>query len=196
MHLLDEVEQHDHMADDDPNQTGNTQEGHKPERRAHDVERCQCPHGAIGDGGKHQPRLDGTPELKDQGQVNGRNRDRQDNHEIGESLLLLGVLPANLHAIAGRQRFGKRPEPWPRRPQALRGQCPRGRETFHGDGAKMLQTADTLRFHSRLEHCHPQEGHLLGTLRGIDIQVLEIGELGAFVHPQSRHDRDLLIPLT
>jgi hypothetical protein len=60
----------------------------------------------------------------------------------------------------------------------------------------MLQAADALCFHRRLEYCYSQEGHLLGTLRGIDIQVLEIGELGAFVHPQSRHDRDLLIPLT
>ena len=114
-------------------------------------------------------------------------------HEIREALLLLGVLPADLHAIAGRQRLLKRHELRPRRAQALRGKCTEGRETFHGDGAKMLQAAETLRFQRRLQHRHLQEGDFLGTLRGIDVQVLEISELGAFVHPQARHDRDLLV---
>ena len=43
-------------------------------------------------------RLDG----RRQGQVNGRDGDHQDEREIREALLLLGVLPADLHAIAGR----------------------------------------------------------------------------------------------
>ena len=40
-----------------------------------------------------------------------------------------------------------------------------------------------------------RKGDFLGTVRRIDVQVLEIGELGAFVYAQARHDRDLLIPL-
>ena len=41
VHFFDEVEEHDDVADDDADETGDSEECHEAERRAHDVESDQ-----------------------------------------------------------------------------------------------------------------------------------------------------------
>ena len=66
--LLDEVEEHDDVADDDADQADDAEEGHEAERRAHDVEAEQRPDHAERDRREDDQRLDGVAELEDQRQ--------------------------------------------------------------------------------------------------------------------------------
>src|SRR6266404_101527 len=75
VHLLDEVEQHDHMADDDADQTGNPQECHEPEGRTHDRQSDQRSDGSVRCGRKDEQGLDGILELHEQSQVDADQRD-------------------------------------------------------------------------------------------------------------------------
>jgi hypothetical protein len=65
VHLLDEVEEHDHMADDDADETSYAEKGHKAEGRVHDCQGNQRTDGAIGGCGKDKERLDGIVELNE-----------------------------------------------------------------------------------------------------------------------------------
>jgi hypothetical protein len=47
VHLFDEVEEHDHMANDGADQAGDSEEGHKAEGRVHDGQRNQRPDGTV-----------------------------------------------------------------------------------------------------------------------------------------------------
>src|SRR5258707_12723939 len=75
VHLLDEIEEHDHVADNNANEAGNPKECHEPEWRAHDRKRDQRPDCSVWCGRKHKQGLDGILELHEQGQVDADERD-------------------------------------------------------------------------------------------------------------------------
>jgi hypothetical protein len=47
VHFLDEIEEHDHVADDDANQTGDAQEGHKAKWSSHSIKGDQRANHAL-----------------------------------------------------------------------------------------------------------------------------------------------------
>src|SRR4030095_10115412 len=108
--FLDEVEQHDDMADDDANQARHTEEGHETEWRPHYVERRERPHDTVGDGGKHHRRLDRVLELEDQRHINHGDGDEHHDGQVAEALDLLLTLAADLHLVAGRQPLLELPQ--------------------------------------------------------------------------------------
>src|SRR6266478_4315361 len=100
VHLLDEVEQYDHMADDDPDETGNPKKCHESEGRTHDRQSDQRSDRSVRRGRKHKQRLDGILELHKQSQVDADKRDKQNDGEIHEPIVLLCFLASNLHLIS------------------------------------------------------------------------------------------------
>src|SRR5258708_28685641 len=54
VHFLDEVEEHDDMADDYPDETGNPEECHEPEGRAHDRQSDQRSNRSVRRGRTHK----------------------------------------------------------------------------------------------------------------------------------------------
>ena len=58
MHFLNEIEQHDHMADDDSDKAGYAKKRHESKRRMHDVQGDQSSHDAIRRCGKDQEWFD------------------------------------------------------------------------------------------------------------------------------------------
>ena len=100
MHFFDEIEQHDDMADDDADQARDAQERHEAERRSHDRQAEQRADNSIGSRGEYQQRLYRVAELQQQRRINSHNRNHQNCRQICESRLLLGLLAADLHAIA------------------------------------------------------------------------------------------------
>src|SRR6266851_6183080 len=75
VHLLDEVEQYDHMADDNPDETGNPKKCHESEGRTHDRQSDQRSDRSVRRGRKHKQRLDGILELHKQSKVDADKRD-------------------------------------------------------------------------------------------------------------------------
>ena len=63
VHLLDEVEEHDHVADDDADQAGDAEEGHEAEGCVHDRQRNKRADDTVGSRGKDEEWLDGVVEL-------------------------------------------------------------------------------------------------------------------------------------
>src|ERR1700732_1728472 len=82
VHFLDEVEQHDDVANDHADQAGDAEKSHEPERRMHDRESDQRPDHAIRSSSEYQKRFDGVIELNEQGQVNPNQRNQQYDFEI------------------------------------------------------------------------------------------------------------------
>src|ERR1700731_4715297 len=74
VHFLDEVEQHDDVADNHTYQAGDAEKSHEPERRMHDREGDQRTDNAIRSGSEYQKRFDRVIELNEQGQVNPNQR--------------------------------------------------------------------------------------------------------------------------
>src|SRR6266446_3884465 len=107
VHLLDEIEEHDHVADDDPNEAGNPKECHEPEWRAHDRQCDQRTDRSVRCGRKHKQRLDGILELHKQSQVDADERDEENDGEIQESVVLLRFLASDLQLIPGREAILK-----------------------------------------------------------------------------------------
>ena len=95
VHLLDEIEEHDDVADDHADQAGDSEEGHEAEGRAHDGEREQRADHAIGGRGEDQQRLDGVVELQQQRGVDSEHGDEQHLGEVRETVLLLGLFAAD-----------------------------------------------------------------------------------------------------
>ncbi len=67
--LLDEVEEHDDVADDDAHQADDSQERHEAERGVHHPETEDRSYHAVGGGGQDQQGLDRIVELEEQGKV-------------------------------------------------------------------------------------------------------------------------------
>ena len=74
VHFLDEVEQHDDVADNHADQAGDAEKSHEPKRRVHDREGDQGADHAIRSSSEYQKRFDGVIELNEQGQVNPNQR--------------------------------------------------------------------------------------------------------------------------
>jgi hypothetical protein len=64
MLLFNEVEEHNDVTDDQTDQANDSQESHKPKRRAHDPERCKSPHNSVRYRCEDDERLDSVFELK------------------------------------------------------------------------------------------------------------------------------------
>ena len=86
VHFLDEVEQHDDVANNHAYQAGDTEKSHEPERRMHDREGDQRADHAIRSSSEYQKRFDGVIELNEQGQVNPNQRNQQNDFEICEAV--------------------------------------------------------------------------------------------------------------
>ena len=86
VHFLDEVEQHDDVADNHAYQAGDAEKSHEPERRLHDREGDQRADHAIRSSSEYQKRFDGVIELNEQGQVNPNQRNQQNDFEICEAV--------------------------------------------------------------------------------------------------------------
>jgi hypothetical protein len=82
--LLDEVEQHDDVTDDDPDQARHAQERHEAEGNSHHPQCQQRSHHPEGDRGEHEQRLHGVPELREQRDVDQRDRDQHDYAQLAE----------------------------------------------------------------------------------------------------------------
>src|ERR1700693_3860284 len=63
VHFLDEVEQHDDVADNHAYQAGDAEKSHEPERRMHDRKGDQRTDHAIRSSSEYQKRFDGIIEL-------------------------------------------------------------------------------------------------------------------------------------
>ena len=105
MHLLDEIEEHNHVAHDHSNQARNSQKRHEAKGRAHHVKRDQALRNSIWRGGQNQYRLDRMLELKCQREKNHADRNRHHHGQIPESIHLFGLLTAHDNLVAGRQRI-------------------------------------------------------------------------------------------
>src|ERR1700675_4658855 len=86
VHFLDEVEQHDDVADNHAYQAGDAEKSHEPEGRMHDCEGDQRADHAIRSSSEYQKRFDGVIELNEQGQVNPNQRNQQNDFEICEAV--------------------------------------------------------------------------------------------------------------
>src|SRR6202008_71429 len=105
VHLLDEVEQYDDVADNHAYQAGDAEKSHEPERRMHDRQGDQRADHAIRSSSEYQKRFDGVIELNEQGQVNSNQRNQQNDFEICEAVQLLGPFTTNPQLISGRKIF-------------------------------------------------------------------------------------------
>src|SRR5271166_2367009 len=128
MGFFDEVEKHDDVTDDHANQTRNSQEPHKSEGLTHDHQAGQGSCHSVWDCSEHEKRLDGTPELQYQSDIDEQYGNRHDNTEFLESLLLFVVFAPDLEEIAGRQVLLELLDLGQKRREHLRRQNTRDRE--------------------------------------------------------------------
>ncbi len=70
---------------------------------------------------------------------------------------------------------------------------PGSREAAHIHGAELLQPHDTAVHQVVIDIRDLHQGNLVVVLRAVDIQVLNVGELRAFIHAQPGDNRDLLL---
>ena len=193
--LLDEIEEHDHVAHDHADQARDPEEAHEPEGLAHDPEPRQRPHDAVGHGGEDEDRLDQVVELDHERDEDQRDGDGHDDAELREPRLLLGLGAGDGHLVARRQIPGEGRELRARRVHDLRGVGPGHGEALHGDRAEVLEAADPLRLHRVAGGGHHRERGLLGARRRVHVQALHVGEPRALLQPEPRHHRDLPVPL-
>ena len=99
---------------------------------------------------------------------------------LAKPCLLLGLLAADLDAIAGRQS-GLRTRCSLRRGrlQDLRRQHAGLRKRMHADGAEMVLPADALGLQMIFECRRPTQRNLLLARGGVDVQILDVRELRA-----------------
>src|SRR5207302_9647143 len=101
--LLYEIEQHDDVTYDQPDQADDSQKGHKPEWCSHDPECGQSAHNSVRHCREDYKRLDSIFELIHQTEKYRANGNQQDDDQIFESLDLLLLRSADLHLVTGRQ---------------------------------------------------------------------------------------------
>src|SRR5215472_3256847 len=103
MHLLDKVEQYDHVANDHADQAGDAQKSHKSKGRMHNRERDERADHTIGSSGEYQKRFDGVVELHEKRQVNPNQRNHQNDFQIAESIYLFCPFATNPELITRRE---------------------------------------------------------------------------------------------
>ena len=97
--FFDEVEEHDDVAHDHADQTGDAEKGHESEGSAHDP---QCCHGAdhsVRRSCKHQQRLHRAVELEDQCQKDAEYRSAHYDRKLAESPVLLVIIAAHADLV-------------------------------------------------------------------------------------------------
>ena len=140
--LLDEVEQHDDVADDDADEADDPEEGHEAEGLVHDRQHRQRAAHAVGHGREHDERLDRVVELEDQREVDQAMEMEHDERHLREALVLLLVLAADLDAVAGGKRGGDRVDRRACGVQHLGRQMVGERERGDGDRADLVAPLD------------------------------------------------------
>ena len=140
--LLDEVEQHDHVAHDHAHQARDAEEAHEPERRAHHPEPGHRAHEAVGNRAEDDERLDGVLELDCEGQEDERHADEQHHRHLTEAAVLLLVLARDLEPESGRETGRETVDVLPRVRQHLGRQRAAPGEGLHRDGAELVSTLD------------------------------------------------------
>src|SRR6266849_5793961 len=107
MLLFNEVEEHDDVTDDQPDEADDSQKSHKPEGRAHDPERGKSAHNSVRHCREDDKRLDSVFELIHETEKYRANGNQQDDDQILESLDLLLLRSADLHLVTRRQLVGE-----------------------------------------------------------------------------------------
>src|SRR5262249_34570627 len=105
MHFLDEIEEHDDVADDHADQAGDAQKSHKAKRRMHNREGDERADHTIGSSGEYQKRFDCIVELNEQRQVNPNQRNHQNDFQVTESVYLFCPFATNPELITRRETF-------------------------------------------------------------------------------------------
>src|ERR1051326_2358978 len=153
MGLLNEVEQHNHVAVNHSNQAGNAKKSHEAERSVGEPEHEQRAHHAIWDRRKNDQWFKGVAELEHQGQKDRRYRDQHHLRQVLESLLLLVEFAADLQVISERKRFFQLFDLWHYGCQQLGRQMSFCGKCLNGDGAELLPAAKFFRTHLLLNAC-------------------------------------------
>ena len=142
VHLLDEVKQHDDVADDDADEAGDPEEGHKPERRSHQVKGNECADDAIRSGSEDQEWFDGVTELESQREENEGNGNQHDESEILKALLLLCLFAADNDAITGWKGFAEFLDFGPGGGEDLGGECTGDGKALNRNRTEVLEVAN------------------------------------------------------
>src|SRR6266404_2936190 len=146
VHLLDEIEQHDDVTDDDPDEACYSKKCHEPERRTHDRQSNQRSHRSVRRGRKHKQGLDGILELHQQSKVDADERDEENDGKIRESIDLLRSLARDLHLISRRKPILKIFQIGFDRSKNFRRKHSRRRKAQNRNRAKMLASSYPARF--------------------------------------------------
>src|SRR5262249_13937143 len=116
--------------------------------------------------------------------------------ELLESFDLLFFFSAYFEGVsrrkAGPQRFQLRASAL----HDFRSQRARGRYRRNRYRAELIAPPHLFRAHTVANGRNLTKRDLLGSLYGIDVEILDVGELSALGHSEARHDRNLLIALT
>src|SRR6266478_1280204 len=193
VHLLDEIEEHDHVADDDANEAGNPKECHEPEWRAHDRQCDQRSDRSVRCGRKHKQGLDGILELKEQSQLDAYERDEEDDGEIHESIDLLRFLTSDLQLISRRKPILKIFQFGFDRSKDFRREDSGRRKTQYRNRAKMLAAPYATRFKNIPDGGNRKQRNSSVLLRGINIETLDLRQLCTVLRAQTGNDRDALV---
>src|SRR5216684_5906376 len=181
------------MADDDPDEAGNPKECHEPERSSHDRQSDQRSDRSVRCGRKHKQGLDGILELHEQRQVDADKRDKENDGEIQESIVLLRFLTTDLQLISRRKavlkifQFGFDWSKNFRREDSGRG------EAQYRNGAKMLAATYAARFQNVPHGGNRKQRNSSVLLRGINIETLDLRQLCTILRAQTGNDRDTLV---
>src|SRR5262249_31414034 len=110
-----------------------------------------------------------------------------------EAFDLFLFLTADLHFIAGRQRACKSFETRPRRLHHLGWEHAFYRETGDRDRAKLISSPELFRLHPVFDGRNLLQRDTGAALRRVDVEVVDVSELRAFLHSQSRDDWNLFV---
>src|SRR5262249_37716907 len=188
--FFNEIEQHDDVADDHAYQTHTTEEGHKAERRSHYPQSSHRSYHPERYGREYDERFERVFELKNQRNEDREDRNQQDDRQVLESLDLILLFTADLHLVAGRQRLGKSVQLRARAAHPLRRQHAVLGESSNGNGAELIPAAQFFGLHTVFNRRNLAERHVRRPLRGIDVEIVDVGKLSALFHSQARDDWD------
>src|SRR3974390_367417 len=139
MHLLNEIEKHDDVADDNANQVGGAEKSHEAEGRAHHVEGDESANDAVRSGSENEKRLDGVTKLDHESKKNQEDRDGHDYGEIAEALFSFGLLATDDDAVAGGKILAQFGEFGSGGGEHFGGKRAGLGETLHGNGTEVLE---------------------------------------------------------
>src|SRR5262245_25191927 len=193
--FFDEVEEHDDVADDHAHQAHATEEGHKAERRSHHPQRRKRAYHPEGNRREHDQGFDRVLELKDQRQEDGHDGDQQHDRQVHEALHLFFLFAADLHFVAGRQRGREGVQLFAQRAHHFRRQRLVFGKARDRDGSELIPAPKFFGLHLVFDRRNHAEWNAPRPLRGIDVEVVDVGELRALLHSQPRDDGNLLVAL-